>query len=246
MRRTALLVILAVFQTLLLPSITGCKVDNSAKQAENLDSSKTTPGAESPASAPQSQPQTIPVNDHRPIIVCFGDSLTEGHGAEFGKSYPDFLQSDLNDRGYHYRVANLGISGNTTKDGVERLNEVLALNPAVVIVEFGGNDGLRGLRIEDTRANLDKIVSSLKSSGAKVVLAGITLPPDYGPNYITQFNQTYSLLAKKYRVPLLPFLLRGVYGVDGMMQRDNTHATAEGNNIVAHNVLPLILPLLKK
>ena len=246
MRRTALLVILAVFPTLLALSLTGCKVDNTAKQAESLDSSKTTPGAESPAIAPQPQPQSAPVSDHRPVIVCFGDSLTEGHGAEFGKSYPDFLQSDLDARGYHYRVVNLGISGNTTKDGVERLSEVLAFKPAIVIVEFGGNDGLRGLRIEDTRANLDKIVATLKASGTKVALAGITLPPDYGPDYIQQFNQTYTLLAKKYNIPLLPFLLKGVFGVDGMMQRDNTHATAEGNKTVANNVLPLIVPLLKK
>jgi acyl-CoA thioesterase-1 len=180
------------------------------------------------------------------VIVCFGDSLTEGHGAEYGKSYPDYLQSDLDARGYHYRVVNQGISGNTTKDGVERLNEILALKPAVVVVEFGGNDGLRGLRIEDTRANLDKIVATLKASGTKVALAGITLPPDYGPDYIQQFNQTYALIAKKYNVPLLPFLLKGVFGVDGMMQRDNTHATAEGNKVVANNVLPLVLPLLKK
>ena len=120
------------------------------------------------------------------------------------------------------------------------------MKPAVVVVEFGGNDGLRGLRIEDSRANLDKIVATLQASGTKVVLAGITLPPDYGPDYIKQFNETYSLLAKKYNVPLLPFLLKGVFGVEGMMQRDNTHATAEGNKVVAKNVLPLVLPLLKK
>jgi len=120
------------------------------------------------------------------------------------------------------------------------------MKPAVVVVEFGGNDGLRGLRIEDSRANLDKILATLKTSGAKVVLAGITLPPDYGPDYIQQFNQTYTLLAKKYNVPLLPFLLKGVFGVDGMMQRDNTHATADGNKIVAKNVLTFVQPLLKK
>ncbi len=120
------------------------------------------------------------------------------------------------------------------------------MKPAVVVVEFGGNDGLRGLRIEDSRANLDKILATLKASGTKVVLAGITLPPDYGPDYIQQFNQTYTLLSKKYNVPLLPFLLKGVFGVDGMMQRDNTHATADGNKIVAKNILPLVQPLLKK
>jgi acyl-CoA thioesterase-1 len=120
------------------------------------------------------------------------------------------------------------------------------MKPAVVIVEFGGNDGLRGLRIEDSRSNLDRIVAALKASGTKVVLAGITLPPDYGPDYIQQFNETYSLLAAKYHVPLLPFLLQGVFGVDGMMQRGETHATSAGNKIVAKNVLPLVTPLLKK
>ena len=100
--------------------------------------------------------------------------------------------------------------------------------------------------IAATRANLDQIVATLQHSGAKVALAGITLPPDYGPDYIQQFNQTYTLLARKYRVPMLPFLLKGVYGVPGMMQRDQTHATAKGNQIVARNLLALVLPLLKK
>ena len=184
--------------------------------------------------------------DHRPLIVCFGDSLTAGHGTDAGQSYPDYLQSNLNALGYHYRVVNEGISGNTTKDGVDRLDHILSLHPAVVIVEFGGNDGLRGLPIAASRANLDKIVTTLKESGAKVALAGITLPPNYGPDYIHQFDATYTLIANKYHVPLLPFLLKGVFGVPGMMQEDQTHATAAGNRIVAKNVLPLITPLLRK
>ena len=185
-------------------------------------------------------------SDTRPLIVCFGDSLTEGHGTEAGQSYPDYLQAALDAQGYHYRVVNEGISGNTTKDGVDRLDRIVAMKPAVVVVEFGGNDGLRGLRIEDTRANLDKIVATLKASKIPIVLAGITLPPNYGPDYIAGFNATYALLAKKYRVPLLPFLLKGVFGVPGMMQEDRTHATAAGNKIVANNILPFVTPLLKK
>jgi acyl-CoA thioesterase-1 len=240
MRRTAFLVILAA---LAIP-LTGCRVDSTTKQAERLDSSKSIPGGETPL--PSQRPQATDPNDHRPLIVCFGDSLTEGHGVDFAKSYPAYLQADLDARGYHYHVINQGISGNTTKDGVERLDDMLALKPAIVVVEFGGNDGLRGLPIADSRANLDKIVRTLKASGAKVVLAGITLPPDYGPDYIQQFNETYGLVAKKYNVPILPFLLQGVFGVDGMMQPDQTHATAQGNQIVAKNVLPLLLPLLKK
>jgi acyl-CoA thioesterase I len=242
MRRTASIAILAA----LTLSLLGCHADNTAKQEKGVDPAKSVPIAESPVEAPAATQPPPAVNDKRPLIVCFGDSLTAGYGADFGKSYPDYLQADLDTRGYPYRVVNQGISGNTTKDGVERLDTILTLKPAVVIVEFGGNDGLRGLRIEDSRANLDKIVATLKASGTKVVLAGITLPPDYGPDYIKQFNDTYALLAKKYNVPLLPFLLKGVFGVDGMMQADRTHATAEGNKIVATNVLPLILPLLKK
>ena len=185
-------------------------------------------------------------NDPRPVLICFGDSLTAGLGTGPGQSYPDYLQTDLDQLHYHYRVVNQGISGNTTKDGVERIPDILALHPVIVVVEFGGNDGLRGLRIEDTRANLNTIVGTLQTSGAKIALAGITLPPDYGPDYIHQFNQTYTLLAKQYHVPMLPFLLKNVYGVSGMMQRDNTHATAKGNQIVARNVMQLVLPLLKK
>ncbi len=184
--------------------------------------------------------------DTRPLLVCFGDSLTAGHGTDPGESYPDYLQKDLDRTGFHYRVVNEGISGNTTKDGLDRIDRVLALHPALVVVEFGGNDGLRGLRIEDSRNNLDQILARLRASGTKIALAGISLPPDYGPDYIQQFKSTYTLLAHKYSVPLLPFLLEGAYGVDGMMQPDRTHATATGNQVVAHNVLQLVAPLLRK
>jgi len=193
-----------------------------------------------------SNPLAAPAKDTRPLLVCFGDSLTAGLGTDPGQSYPDYLQTDLDELHYRYRVDNEGVSGNTTKDGVERLPDVLALHPAVVIVEFGGNDGLRGLPIEDTRANLDQIVGTLKKAGIKVALAGITLPPDYGADYVNQFDQTYTLLARKYRVPMLPFLLKNVYGVPGMMQRDDIHATARGNQVVARNVIPIVVPLLKK
>jgi acyl-CoA thioesterase-1 len=195
------------------------------------------------------QPKAAPPssrNDHRPLLVCFGDSLTAGAGVDPGQSYPDDLQTLLDQRHIRYRVDNQGVSGNTTKDGVQRLPQVLALHPSVAVVEFGGNDGLRGLPIADTRANLDRIVATLQRAGIRVALAGITLPPDYGPDYIRQFNQTYTLLARKYRVPMLPFLLKDVYGVPGMMQPDRTHATAKGNQVVARNVLALVLPLLKK
>lgn len=220
--------------------LAGCQSKSSPTKTAEPDA--VTPAARTPPPAGEAPPAP----DGRPVIVAFGDSLTAGYGADPGDSYPDFLQKDLGDKGYQYQVINQGISGNTTKDGVDRLDDVLRLQPVVVIVAFGGNDGLRGLPIASTRENLDRIVSTLLHSGAKVVLGGITLPPNYGPDYIRQFNQTYALLAAKYRVPMLPFLLKDVYGVDGDMQADGIHATDQGNAQVAQNLLPLIVPLLKK
>jgi acyl-CoA thioesterase I len=204
------------------------------------------PASPQPDASEAASDTTASAPDGRPVIVAFGDSLTAGFGADTGDSYPDYLEKDLNALGYRYQVINQGISGNTTKDGVDRLPEVLRLKPVVVIVAFGGNDGLRGLPIASTRENLDRIVSSLLDSGAKVVLGGITLPPNYGSDYIRQFNQTYALLAAKYHAPMLPFLLKNVYGVPGSMQADGIHATSQGNAQVAKNLLPLILPALKK
>ena len=181
-----------------------------------------------------------------PVIVCFGDSITAGYGAEAGHAYPDYLQQLLDSRGFHYHVANKGISGDTTKDGVGRLKDVLAAHPDIVVVEFGGNDGLRGLPITATRVNLDQIVSALQSAGVKVALAGITLPPDYGPDYIKDFNDTFTFAAKKFKVPLLPFLYVHVYNIPGTIQPDGIHATAKGNQLVAENIFGLLRPMLKK
>ena len=244
MRKVQPLLILAVF----LLTFGGChskREPDSALQSKGSVSAGAK-AAEAAAEADEGAVEAETANDGRPVIVCFGDSLTAGYGAPSGQSYPDYLQADLDRLGYHYRVANEGVSGNTTKDGVERLPEVLALHPAIAVVEFGGNDGLRGLPISESRMNLDEIVKRLKAAGAQVVITGITLPPNYGPDYVRQFDDSYIVLAKKYRTPMLPFLLKNVYGVPGMMQQDNTHATGKGNKVVAENVLKLIQPLLKK
>ena len=245
MRKVQSLLILAVF----LLIFGGChskREPDSALQSREVVSAGAMAAEESAAEADDRADKADTANDGRPVIVCFGDSLTAGYGAPSDQSYPDYLQADLDRLGYHYRVENEGVSGNTTKDGVERLPEVLALHPAIAVVEFGGNDGLRGLPISESRMNLDEIVKRLKAAGAQVVITGITLPPNYGPDYVRQFDDSYVVLAKKYRTPMLPFLLKNVYGVPGMMQQDNIHATGKGNKVVAKNVLKLIHPLLKK
>ena len=188
--------------------------------------------------------QPAPARDDRPAIVAFGDSLTAGFGADAGKSYPDFLQQELDRRSLRYRVVNAGISGETTTDALARLSTVSAFKPVVVIVEFGGNDGLRGLPVSTTRSNLDQIVVGLKESGAAVLLAGMTLPPNYGPDYIASFQRVYSDLAAKDKVALIPFLLEGVAGTS-RMQRDGLHPTADGNRLVAATVMRYLQPLLR-
>src|ERR1700760_3499297 len=158
--------------------MTACRSKTQEPASPQPDASESTsPSADATAAAP----------DGRPVIIAFGDSLTAGYGADTGDSYPDYLEKDLNAQGYPYQVINQGISGNTTKDGVDRLEDALRLKPVLVIVAFGGNDGLRALPISSTRANLDQMVASLLHAGAKVVLGGIALPPNYGPDYSHQF-----------------------------------------------------------
>jgi acyl-CoA thioesterase-1 len=159
-------------------------------------------------------------------------------------SYPDFLQKDLDGAGLGWRVVNQGVSGDTTTDGANRVSEVLADKPRVVILEFGGNDGLRGLPIETTQANLEQMIVALKGAGATVILAGMTLPPNYGPEYIRGFEQVYRDLAVKYKLVRIPFLLEGVATDKSLMQRDGMHPTGQGNERVAATVMKYVRPVL--
>jgi acyl-CoA thioesterase-1 len=223
--------------------LSACKPAN-----KNAETTTVVPTPTQPAPSPATPPPATqsPAPSAQDLIICFGDSLTAGFGTDLGQSYPDHLQRLLDADGYHYHVVNAGISGNTTKDGLDRVQLVIDRHPKIVVVEFGGNDGLRGLPIDQTQANLSSILSQLQASGAEVVLAGITLPPSYGPDYIKKFDAMYPALAKQYHIHFLPFLLKDVYGVPGDMQEDATHATAQGNQQVARNVEALLKPLLKK
>jgi acyl-CoA thioesterase-1 len=203
-------------------------------------------GQQKPAETPRAEPvQRVVIThpsepDSRPVIVAFGDSLTAGYGVNTGFSYPDFLQKEIG----AYRVVNAGISGDTTSGGLSRIDSVTGLAPKIVILELGGNDGLRGLPLASTRANLEQMIVDLRKSGARVVLAGITLPPNYGPDYIQEFEKIYKDLAAKYKLPFIPFLLEGAVGVPGMMQPDGIHATVKGNQVVARLVMRTLKPLL--
>lgn len=180
--------------------------------------------------------------DKRPVLVVFGDSLSAGYGLARGKSFPDVMQTKL--EGWH--VVNLGISGDTTEGGVARIDSATSLKPSIVILELGGNDGLRGMPITATRANLDRMITAFQHAGARVVLAGMTLPPNYGPSYIHSFEKIYKDLAAEHKVTLIPFLLVDIVTKDmRYIQQDGIHPTAEGSHIVADTVLRAIKPLLR-
>jgi acyl-CoA thioesterase I len=181
-----------------------------------------------------------------PVIVCYGDSITAGRGLENGEAFPDFLQKKLDAEGYHYKVINQGTSGATTKDAVAGLPYVLRLHPAIVIVEFGGNDGLRGLPVEQSKSNLDQVLTGLEQAHVKIVFAGITLPPDYGPDYIRAFQQMFRDVAAKHHVAFVPMLYVNLVRVPGTIQDDGIHPTAKGSAIIADTLLPVLKPLLRK
>ena len=182
----------------------------------------------------------------RPEIVCFGDSITAGHGLPEGQAYPDYLEKNLDAHGYHYKVVNKGTSGATTKDALAELPFVLRLHPAVVIVEFGGNDGLRGLPVGDTRSNLDQVLTGLERAHVKILLAGITLPPDYGQDYIRSFDQIYRDLAARHHVALVPMLYVNLVNVPGTIQSDGIHPSAKGSKIIAETLMLVLKPMLRK
>jgi len=182
----------------------------------------------------------------RQIVVCFGDSITAGLGLPYGQAYPDFLQKKLDAQGFNYKVVNQGTSGATTKDALATLPYVLRQHPAVVIVEFGGNDGLRGLPVELSRSNLAQILTGLEKEHVKILLAGITLPPDYGPDYIRSFDQIFRDLAAKHHVAFVPMLYKNLVSVQGTIQEDGIHPTAKGSAIIADTLLPLLKPLLHR
>lgn len=206
-------------------------------------------GDQETASTAPRQPGTEPApiirqDDAWPVIVALGNSISAGFGVPAGQSFPDHLQRELDRRNLKYRVVNAGISGDTTSGGLSRLDSVLSQKPEMVIVELGGNDGLRGLPIAATRRNLEQIVERLQAAGVQVVLAGMTLPPNYGPDYIRSFEQVYRDLARKYKVTLIPFLLEGVAATE-LMQTDGIHPTSEGHRKVAEIVAKAIEPLLR-
>lgn len=188
-----------------------------------------------------------PINDERPIILAFGDSLTEGYGLPRSKSYPTLLQKRLDENGYKYRVVNAGISGDTSFGGLNRIDEAIKSdNIAVMILELGGNDMLRGLDLTNTGKNLATIIEKVQAKHINVILAGMEAPPNLGEDTQREFHDLYVTLAEKYKLKRIPFFLEGVGGRAELNQDDKIHPNENGTPIVMENVWKVLEPLLKK
>ncbi len=180
------------------------------------------------------------------VIVAFGDSLTAGLGVDAGRTYPALLGERLKREGYDYRVINAGVSGDTTAGGLRRVDWALRLKPEIVILELGVNDALRGQKLTAVRANLDQLVSRFQAAGARVLVAGMRLPPNYGDRYAEDFHRLYGDVARARNAPLMPFFLDAVGAVAHLNQADGIHPTAEGYAIVVDRLWPYLVPLLRK
>src|SRR5215468_2400278 len=184
--------------------------------------------------------------ESRPVILAFGDSLTAGLGVQPGAAYPARIQQKLDTLGSKYRVVNMGISGDTTAGGRARMKAALQQKPSIVILELGANDGLRGLPIAQMQVNLEQMIQDFQKTGAKVVLAGMTLPRNYGEAYVKSFEDVFRNLAKKYDLALIPFFLDGVAGNPKYTLDDLIHPNAEGYVLVTDLVLKTVEPLLRR
>ena len=187
-----------------------------------------------------------PVHATERIVVAFGDSLTAGLGVMPDESYPAQLQARLRADGYAYRVVNAGASGDTTAGGLRRVDWALKNKPDIVIVALGANDALRGQDLASVRSNLDGIVARFQKAGARVLMAGMEMPPNYGARYTADFRRLYVEVARKRGAAFMPFLLDGVAGNPRLNQGDGIHPTAEGYRIVVDHLWPYLEPMLTR
>jgi acyl-CoA thioesterase-1 len=183
----------------------------------------------------------------KPVILVYGDSLSAGYGIAVDQGWVNLLSLRLRNAGYGLQVVNASVSGETTTGGLARLPRALAAqDPRYVIIELGANDGLRGLPLETTRANLDAMVSLAAKQNRRVLLLGMRMPPNYGERYTQGYAAIFSELARHHHVALVPFLLEGVADKPALMQRDDLHPNEHGQPILLDNVWMVLKPLLRE
>lgn len=186
--------------------------------------------------------------DNQKIILFFGNSLTAGYQLEASEAFPAVIQQKMDSLGYDYQVVNAGLSGDTTASGKSRLDWVLKQDVDVFVLELGANDGLRGIPLAETRANLQEIIDMVKAknSETKILVAGMQIPPNMGQDYTAEFRNIFIQLSKTNDVALIPFLLDGVAGIPELNLQDGIHPTAEGYKIVAENVWAVLADVIEK
>lgn len=199
----------------------------------------------SPVAATAARPAR-PAVSSGPVVVFLGDSLTAGLGLSAEQAYPTLVAERLAAHGTPIRAINAGVSGDTTAGGLARIDWLLRQHPDVLVVGLGGNDALRGLPLEAIEKNLREIVRRGQAAGARILLLGMKIPPNYGPDYAGGFEAIYPRIARELNVPLVPFLLEGVGGIAALNQADGIHPTAEGQEKVADTVTPYLSGLLAK
>jgi acyl-CoA thioesterase-1 len=207
--------------------------------SDNAPTVRATPAAV--ASTTPADPDAAPA---RPRIVAYGDSLTAGLGLLEQEAYPAVLQRKIDEAGYKFEVVNAGLSGDTSAGGVRRLDWALEGDVKVLIVAFGGNDGLRGLPVTQMKENLSAIIRKVRDRGAVVILAGMEAPPNFGQEYATAFRQAFRDVALEERVLFIPFLLNSVAGKSDLNQPDGIHPNQQGAAVVADTVWTVLEPLL--
>ena len=186
-------------------------------------------------------------NGNPPVILVVGDSLSSGYGVSVDATWVALLDKRLAGQGYVYRVVNASVSGETTGGGRARLSHALQVHkPTIVILELGGNDGLRGLPLRQMRDNLEAMIEQAQAAGAQPVLVGMRIHPNYGPAYTEGFHAVFGELAKKHSLPLVPFLLEGVAFHDDLMQSDAIHPNTQAQPVLLNNLWPTLRPLLHK
>lgn len=187
--------------------------------------------------SPQTQPK---------VILFYGDSLTAGYGLSPQEAFPALVEAKVHKDGKNYKVVNAGLSGETSAGGLSRLDWIMRQPIDIFILELGANDGLRGLPLDQTKKNLQSIIDKVRAKNptVKIILAGMMVPPNMGPDYSNEFKKVYPELATKNKAKLIPFLLDNVAGIEKLNQADGIHPNAAGHKIVADNVYKVLKPIL--
>ena len=180
------------------------------------------------------------------VIVAFGDSLTEGYGLMPEQAYPALLEQRLMEKGYQYKVVNAGVSGETSSGALSRVDWILRLNPDIVVLETGANDGLMGINPAVLEQNLGQIIATFQQNGVIVILAGMKMLLNLGPAYTQDFEAVYARVAKQYQVRLIPFFLEGVAARREMNLADGIHPNAKGYEVITELVLPYVVDAIRK